>query len=178
MLLISNNVDSIGVNYPKNAIIRINTAWVNTMDSLREELKRLKNYSIYLDYPIGRKKPPLPKMTEAQLLTIVEQNKNIKYFAWSNAEKAEELSHFRYKLSQDYKRPDVMLVPKIETLIGVLHLEEIIQASKTSLIMIDKEDLATDAECPEIYQHFLEHARKKAIQLGIKSIELKGVIFN
>ncbi len=44
--------------------------------------------------------------------------------------------------------------------------------------MIDKEDLATAAGNPEIYQHFLEHARKKAEQLGIQSIELKGVIFN
>lgn len=178
ILLISNNVDSIGVEYPKEAVIRINTAWVNTVDTLRTELNRLKNYSIYLDYPIGRKKPPLPKMTEAQLLTIVEQYKNIKYFAWSNAENSEALSNFRFKLSYNFNRKDVMLVPKIETLLGVLHLEEIIKASKTQLIMIDKEDLATDAGDPEVYQHFLEHARKKAKELNIFSIELKGVIFN
>lgn len=160
------------MSYPEGSVIRINTAWVNTMSALCKELDKLENYKIYLDYPIGRKKPPLPKMTWKDILKVVEHYSNIKYVAWSNAESAEELLSARGQLPQR-----VMLVPKIETLIGVLHLEEIVSASATKLIMIDKEDLATAAGNPEIYQHFLEYARKKAEQLGIESIELKGVIF-
>jgi len=173
MLLISNNVEELGVPYPKDAVIRINTAWVNTKDSLITELNRLKDYSIYLDFPIGRSKPPLPKMTWKEILEVVAVYKNIKYVAWSNAEKPEDLKYARFQLPED-----VMLVPKIETLIGVLKLEEIVAASDTKLIMIDKEDLATAAKSAEVYQHFLEHARMVAQQLGIEAIELKGVIFN
>ncbi len=172
MLLISNNVDSLGINYPKGAVIRINTAWVNTKDALEDELIRLKDHDIYLDYPIGRKKPPLPKMSFESLFILMMQYENIKYFAWSNAEIPEDLAFARDKIPQR-----IMLVPKIETLIGVLRLEEIVKASQTKLIMIDKEDLATAAGNAEIYQHFLEHTRKKAEQLGIEAIELKGVIF-
>lgn len=172
MLLISNNAYELGIDFPEDCVIRINTAWVNTVDSLEKELYNIGKLPIYLDYPIGRSKPPLPKITWDEILNIVERFDQIKYFAWSNAEKTDELEFARMKLPER-----VMLVPKIETLLGVLHLEKIIKASKTKLIMIDKEDLYTASKSPEIYQHFLEHARKKAKELGIEAIELKGVIF-
>ena len=173
MIVISNNVDALGIEYPKGSIIRINTAWVNTLPELKKELQRLEKYRIYLDYPVGRKKPPIPKMTWNEILEVSSRYGNIDYVAWSNAENPESLRNARLDLPER-----VMLVPKIETIVGVLHLEEIINASRTKLIMIDKEDLATAAKDPELYQHLLEHARKKAEQLGIQSIELKGVIFN
>ena len=172
MLLISNNCEDIGVPYPKEAVIRINTAWVNTIESLKKELTKLTEYDIYLDYPIGRKKPPLPQMSWGELLNIVEQFHNIKYFAWSNAENTDSLEFARMKLPER-----VMLVPKIETLIGVLHIEKIVEASKTKLIMIDKEDLFSAAKNNELYNHFLEYARNKAKELKIECIELKGVLF-
>lgn len=173
MLLISNNAQDLGVDTPNDAVIRINTAWVNTVKALEEELLAIGDeYEVYLDYPIGRKKPPLPQITWGELLDIVERHENIKYFAWSNAEKPEDLAFAREKLPER-----VMIVPKIETLVGVLHLEKIVEAAKTKLIMIDKEDLYTAAKDPELYQHFLEHARKKAKTLGVEAIELKGVIF-
>ena len=175
MLVISNNCEEIGVLFPENAVIRINTAWVNTIDALRNNLdcfRKLKK-QIYLDYPLGRRKPPTPKMTWEELLPIVcEYQDVVKYFAWSNAEKVEELEFARMKLPEK-----IMLVPKIETLLGVLHLEDIVKASKTKLIMIDKEDLASACRDGEIYQHFLEYTRKKAKELGIESIELKSVVF-
>lgn len=172
MLLISNNVEELGVPYPKGAVIRINTAWVNTTEALEKELDRLKDYDIYLDYPIGRSKPPLPKMQFEELISVVKCHKNIKYFAWSNAENANQLAVARTLIPKE-----IMLVPKIETLLGVLHLEEIVNASQTKVIMIDKEDLATAAKSAEIYQHFLEHCRKKAKELNVEAIELKGVVF-
>lgn len=172
MLLISNIADSIGVEYPKNAIIRINTAWVNTKSALELELKRLKHRQIYLDYPIGRTKPPKPRMDLSTILKFIHDYDNIKYFAWSNAEFASALEEIRNVLP---KR--VTLVPKIETLIGVLHLKQIILASKTNVVVIDKEDLATAAGNPELYTHFLEAAKKKIIECNAKPIEMKGVIF-
>ena len=172
MLLISNNCEDIGVPYPKEAVIRINTAWVNTRADLIKELVKLKDYDIYLDYPIGRSKPPLPQITWDDLYYTVNEFTNIKYFAWSNAENTDSLEFARMKLPER-----VMLVPKIETLIGVLHIEKIIKAAKTKLIMIDKEDLATASKTPELYLHFLEYARNKAKELNVECIELKGVIF-
>lgn len=175
MLLISNNIESLGMKFPEDVVVRINTAWVNTYEALDKELKRLEAYNlpIYLDYPIGRKKPPLPKMTWENILEFAYNCKLVKYVAWSNAEKPEALLEARKDL------PDsVMLVPKIETLIGVLNLEEIVKASQTKVIMIDKEDLASAANDPIVYQHFLEYARKKADTLNVKAIELKAVVFN
>lgn len=173
MLLISNNADSLGVDYPENAVIRINTAWVNTVDSLRNELVRLKDREIYLDYPIGRSKPPCPQMSWSDILLIANEFDNVKYFAWSNAENADDLEFARMKLVDRIK-----LVPKIETLIGVLHLDEIVKAAKTDLIMLDKEDLYVASKSAEIYSHFLEYVRKKTKELNIEMIELKGIIFS
>lgn len=173
MLLISNNIVELGMTYPKGAIIRVNTAWVNTAEKLEKVLTELKSKEVYLDYPIGRTKYPRPNMTFDELLTIVEKFQNIKYFAWSNAENPVLLKEIREVIP-----PRVMLVPKIETLIGVLHLEDIIKACKTKVIMIDKEDLATSAKTDEIYIQFLEKARTVAKNLNIESIELKGVIFS
>lgn len=173
MLLISNNIVELGMEYPKGAIIRVNTAWVNTVEKLEETLKGLKNREVYLDYPIGRTKFPRPNMTFDELIAVVEKYRNVKYFAWSNAENSTLLKEIRTVLPNR-----VMLVPKIETLIGVLHLEDIISACQTKLIMIDKEDLATSAKTDEMYVQFLDKARSVAKKLKIECIELKGVIFN
>ena len=175
MILISNNVRDMGIPYPQDAVIRINTAWLNDPNDLRGELAHLKSMGreVYLDYPIGRRKPPFPTITWSEILEIVKEFDNIKYFAWSNAEAALDL-----EVARSYLPQRVVLVPKIESLLGVLHLEEIVRAAETTLIMIDKEDLAAAANNdPEIYQHFLDYTRKKAQALNILAIELQGVVF-
>ncbi len=54
MLLISQNLAKYNMGFPKDAVFRVNLAWVNNIQELIDTLKKHKNHSIFLDLPIGR----------------------------------------------------------------------------------------------------------------------------
>ena len=59
MILISNHLlRTEEIEIDPNAVIRINVAWVKDEDQLMDYLNI--PYTIFLDYPENRKKPPLP----------------------------------------------------------------------------------------------------------------------
>lgn len=171
MLLFSNNLRG-KIQFPAKHIIRVNSAWVKSEKELHKILEDNYESDVFLDFPSGRTKPPKPELTLMQLLNAIRLYKNIKYFAVSNAEDEEQLENIKNLIG------DVQLVPKIETLEGVRRIEKILRASKCKKVMLDKEDMWLDAKAnTRVYENAVGILKDKCSELGIKVLELKGVIF-
>ena len=85
MLLISNHLTQLDqFKKLKNVVIRINMAHVKDA----AELSRFVNveYDIFLDYPKGRSKPPVPSLSFTDSLNVLSRYNNIKYFATSTCD--------------------------------------------------------------------------------------------
>jgi hypothetical protein len=151
---------------PKDATIRVNLAWFKTIEEAKEVID-ICEQPIYLDFPSGRTKPPVPEITLEEAIEL-SKNTNVMYFAISNAEDVDKLSEIRSLINCE-------LVPKIETQEGVNKIQDMIDIG-IKTIMLDKEDLYTNCKCdPEIYNEYLNKAREYGTQ--IKILELQGVIF-
>jgi len=139
MLLISQNIKNhYNLEFPDDVVLRINLAWCNNLEELKEKLSNEKNAKFFLDLPQGRIKPPNNKYSLEEMIPILESNKQIKYFAVSNVEGKNDLQPFLDKL------PDhINIVPKIESPNSILNIKEICNALKTEekVVMLDHDDL-------------------------------------
>ena len=139
MLLISQNIKNrYNLEFPDDVVLRINLAWCNSLEELKEKLSNEKNAKFFLDLPQGRIKPPNNKYSLEEMIPILESNKQIKYFAVSNVEGKNDLQPFLDKL------PDhINIVPKIESPNSILNIKEICDALKTEekVVMLDHDDL-------------------------------------
>lgn len=174
MIVISNHVKHIGMEYPPDSLIRINLAWAGGIDDVKKIIDGAKGHKIWLDYPTGRTKPPKPSMTLMDAIRICKEFAEcIEYFAFSNAEDPNQIEMIRALVPENVK-----LAPKIETINGVNHLSDIIKASKGDLIMLDKEDLYVACEMDvERFNWFVNATRSWCKERGVICLELKGVIF-
>jgi pyruvate kinase len=174
MLVISNHVTNIGMEIPKDAVVRINLAWISGRDDLVKIVGGTYPSRIWLDYPTGRRKPPRPTLSLAQAVEFAKEFKDrVDYFAFSNAEDVNFIGVLRIAVPELIK-----LVPKIETKRGVERLSMIVDAAKTDVIMLDKEDLYVDCETDiEKFNQLVEQSRAWCEYLKIQCLELKGVIF-
>ena len=138
LLVISQNVFSYDLSLPKDAILRINLAWCNSLDYLKSVLDTHKEFVFFIDLPISRIKPPNNKYSLEDLIPIIESHKQIRYFAVSNVESKNDLQPFLEKLP-DY----INIVPKIESPKAVLNIKEICDSLKTEkkIVMLDHDDL-------------------------------------
>lgn len=160
------------MSYPENSVIRINTAWINSIDELEKILDSLKGHRIWLDYPTGRTKPPLPKFKMEEIIQFAKTHL-IEYFAFSNAEDSEFIKSIRESIPELVK-----LVPKIETKRGVENIKDILDSAKTDMIMLDKEDLYLDVSGnQEEFQNLISICREKCEEFNVTCLELKGVVF-
>ena len=89
MRIFSQNLTNYDIPLPKNSIFRINLAWINSLDELNSLLKKHEHSEIFMDLPIGRTKPPNNKYSFDDLISVLNSNKNIRYFAISNVESSE-----------------------------------------------------------------------------------------
>ena len=139
MLLISQNIKNhYNLEFPDDVILRINLAWCNSLEELKEKLSNVKNAKFFLDLPQGRIKPPNNKYSLEEMIPILESNKQIRYFAISNVENKNDLQPFLDKL------PDhINIIPKIESPNAILNIKEICNALKTEkkIVMLDHDDL-------------------------------------
>ena len=139
MLLISQNIKNhYNLKFPDDVVLRINLAWCNNLEELKEKLSKEKNAKFFLDLPQGRIKPPNNNYSLEEMIPILESNKQIKYFAVSNVEGKNDLQPFLDKL------PDhINIVPKIESPNSILNIKEICDALKTEekVVMLDHDDL-------------------------------------
>lgn len=173
MIIISNNALKYFDNLPKNLVVRVNTAWVNTVKELEILLENSTN-SIYLDYAKGRTKYPRPKIKLKSLIKLANKMPRVDYFAISNSENPNKLSSIANELN-----PRIIIVPKIESIKGIKNLKSICKAARTKIIMLDKEDLYTSLKNNDrSFRVWFNRLNKKAKENNIKILRLQGVIFD
>ena len=137
MLIISQNLTNYQVNIPEDAIFRINLAWINSLKELQDILERHQTRQIFLDLPANRTKPPNNKYDIDELTSIIKSNQNIKYFAVSNINSADDLEMYFNVIPEN-----VILVPKIESVDGISNIKQITDAlGINKIIMFDHDDL-------------------------------------
>ena len=138
MLIVSQNITNYDLSMPKDAIFRINLAWVNSIKDLEILLKSHKDHDIFLDLPINRTKPPNNRYTLEEIIEIIKNNQNIKYFAISNVESRNDLTKYLKVLPKS-----ITLVPKIESHRAVENILEITDALdyESRVLMLDHDDL-------------------------------------
>ena len=159
MLLISQNIKNhYNLEFPDDVVLRINLAWCNSLEELKEKLSNEKNAKFFLDLPQGRIKPPNNKYSLEEMIPILESNKQIRYLAVSNVEGKNDLQPFLDKL------PDhINIVPKIESPNSILNIKEICNALKTEkkIVMLDHDDLFSSIiRKNEDKNSFQEYVRK------------------
>ena len=173
MILLSNHLLTLDeFKKVKNVVVRINMAHVKDEKELKQFLSR--DYDVFLDYPKGRTKPPVPSLSFTEAVDAMKVHKNIKYFATSNIEEVSEVNLICEML------PDgVSFVPKIETLKGVLNLNKLFDTGKIKHIMLDSEDLYTDiGNDVELFLNLKDRVKKTCMVYNVELLELYGVIFS
>jgi len=172
MILVSNHLlRAHSIDIAPEAVIRINVAWCESVDQLNEYLDI--PHDVFLDYPTGRTKPPVPTITLDCAIRIAAAHSNVKWFAVSNASTAERVGSIRRKLPLT-----IQLVPKIENEAGVYFIEKIVEAAQCTHIMLDKEDLFVNVKHAERYSALVDVLRRKCGAMGVNVFELAGVIFD
>ena len=180
MLLISQNIKNhYNLEFPDDVILRINLAWSNSLEELKEKLSNVKNAKFFLDLPQGRIKPPNNKYSLEEMIPILESNKQIRYFAISNVENKNDLQPFLDKL------PDhINIVPKIESPNAILNIKEICDALKTEkkIVMLDHDDLFSSIihnnEDKNSFQKYIRKLIDFCEKENISLLRTVGVMFS
>lgn len=179
MLIISQNAKNYGIPLPDDTILRINLAWVNNLFELKELLKKNYEHKIFLDLPVGRIKPPNNKYTLNELIPIISDQKNIKYFAVSNIENKSDLDVYVKIIPKE-----ITIVPKIESPKGVTNINEIMSniQSLDKVIMLDHDDLYSNIlkqnENPSTFSDYVNKLKIYCEQNNITLLRTIGVIFS
>lgn len=171
MLLISNHLLK-QITVPADAIVRINIAWVKTPDKLEEALQT--PYDVFIDYPEGRTKPPVPKISFYEIMQIVKRYKNVKYVGVSNIESGNIAGLFKSAMVNG-----ISFVPKIETAKGINNIDSILAQSLPQYIMLDTEDLFTDVNCDVLmFEKLIEILTQKCFSYHTNILKISGVVFS
>ncbi len=172
MILISNHLLTLPEFQNVNdVVIRINMAHVKDAKELKQFVSR--DYDVFLDYPKGRTKPPVPSLSLTDAINFTQKYGNIKYFATSNIEEVAEVNLICEMLPNH-----VRFVPKIETLKGVLNLDKLFETGKIKHIMLDSEDLYTDIKNDvELFLNMKERVSKSCEKYDVELLQLYGVVF-
>tara|TARA_Y100001960_G_C14335482_1_gene662130 strand:+ start:120 stop:692 length:573 start_codon:yes stop_codon:yes gene_type:complete len=179
MLIISQNATDYDLNFPKDAVLRINLAWCNSIEELENILKKNSNYGIFVDLPIGRLKPPNNRYTLNEIIPILENYNNIKYFAVSNVDDDDDLNDF-----VDSVPKNITIVPKIESPNGVKNIEKIITKLEydKKFVMLDHDDLFSNMkknnEDPSMFQVYIKQLMEKCRENDVGLLRTVGVVFS
>ena len=177
--IISQNIINYGIEVPDNTILRINLAWCSSVKQLRNILEGHKNNSIFIDLPIKRIKPPNNKYTLNDLISVISSYNQIKYFAISNVESANDLEDYIQKIP-----PNIILVPKIESPIAIQNISEIVNAIPTDekVLMLDHDDLFSkiikNNESIDSFQNYIQKLSDYCNSNKIILLRTIGVIFS
>lgn len=172
-MIISNNALKYFDKLPSDLIIRINVAWCHSVEQLLTIIHN-STHPIYLDYPTGRTKPPVPTIALEDAIKIANDNYRVKYFAFSNAEDPDKVKELRKKVDNR-----IQLVPKIETTLGVLNMEVICDAAQTNMVMLDHEDLYVNVNCDsKRFNEYMDTTFEKGKLNNIRVFKVQGIIFD
>ncbi len=179
MIILSQNITNYNISTSEDSVLRINMAWCNSIPELEEKLTKNSNSNFFIDLPIGRIKPPNNRYTLDEMIPILENNENVKFFAVSNVESADDLKEFLEKV------PDkISIVPKIESPNGILNIDEICTAlkSKEKVVMLDHDDLFSNIvrnkEDPETFQDYIEKLIRYCEKNNVSLLRTVGVVFS
>ena len=167
------------VGKQENTVARINLAWCKNETELIDKIRVLSaaDYPIVLDFPRGRRKPPLTNFDLKTIYVLLQVFPKIQYFALSNVESPDDLKPIR----QEFKNRKIKtrLLPKIETVKAFENLKGIATYAD-DIWMVDHTDLYADlsktdqgAELPK----YLERLSIFCKQYRIKLFREQGVIF-
>lgn len=174
--IVSQNLVKSGMLLPSHTILRVNLAWHKDLDSVKEMLSEYTNNDIFIDIPIGRKKPPNHNHDLDDVASIANDFANVKYVAISNVESGKDIKYYCGKFK-------AKIVPKIETLKGTMRLASILNAMnyRPQVIMLDHEDLFSNLvhlkkehSYLDIVNRLIETCRKRKVHL----LRVKGIIFS
>ena len=177
--IISQNIINYGIEIPNDTILRINLAWCSSVKQLRSILEEHKNNSIFIDLPIKRIKPPNNKYTLNDLISVISSYNQIKYFAISNVESANDLEDYIQKIP-----PNIILVPKIESPIAIQNVSEIVNAIPTDekILMLDHDDLFSkiikNNESIDSFQNYIQKLSDYCNSNKIILLRTIGVMFS
>ena len=128
--------------------------------------------------PVGRTKPPNNKYSFDDIVIILKKNDNIRYFAISNVNSADNIRELIEKIPKH-----VSLVPKIESPDGVKNIEEITKLlGNKKIIMLDHDDLYSNLikknEEPEKFKEYISNLTNFCQKNNIIMLRTIGVIFS
>jgi len=128
--------------------------------------------------PVGRTKPPNNKYSFDDIVIILKKNDNIRYFAISNVNSADNIRELIEKIPKH-----VSLVPKIESPDGVKNIEEITKLlGDKKIIMLDHDDLYSNLikknEEPEKFKEYISNLTNFCQKNNIIMLRTIGVIFS
>ena len=178
MLLVSQNITNYEFQIPESAVFRINLAWVNSIDELEILLTKHHNREIFLDLPRNRTKPPNNKYSLSDLIQILNNNNNIKYFAISNIESESNLDEYIESIPKG-----ITIVPKIESKKGIQNIDAIIKKLQYEkpIIMLDHDDLFSDLiksnHPPETFSQHVNKLTKFCKENDVTLLRTIGIIF-
>ena len=177
MIIISQNAANYDVKFPDDCVFRINLAWINDLDTLKNILEKHENHKIFIDLPKNRTKPPNNKYSMEQIKPILEKYTNIKYFAISNVDSQQVLKEFL-----EYIPKSIIIVPKIESSLGIKNIKEISEIlGNKKIVMLDHDDLYSSMlnskddlkNFPEYIQSLINFCNKNDVTL----LRTVGVMF-
>ena len=179
MLIVSQNISQYNISFPNDVVYRINLAWINNLQELERLLKKHDKQKILLDLPINRIKPPNNKYSLDDIISILNSYENIKYFAISNVNNANDLEPYN-----DLIPKNITIVPKIESPDGISNVSEIVQAipGQEKILMLDHDDLFSAltklAEPPSNFKNYINELVEFCKENNITLLRTIGVIFS
>ena len=179
MLIVSQNITNYDMPLPKDAIFRVNLAWVNGIDELKIILDKHGSHTIFLDLPINRTKPPDNKYTLNDLVSVLQEYNNIKYLAISNVETGSDLDEYVAVIPSR-----ITIIPKIESHKGIENIETIIKKLEYEerVIMLDHDDLYSNLLksklSPSKFTFFINKLTEFCNSNDIILLRTIGVIFS
>ena len=179
LLIISQNATNYDLNFPSDVVLRINLAWCNSLEELENNLKKHSDQKIFVDLPIGRIKPPNNKYSLKDLKPILNNYKNIRYFAISNVEDETDLDEFL-----DIVPETITIIPKIESPKGIINIKKIIEKLDydEKYIMLDHDDLFSSIkrnnEEQSMFQTYVKQLITSCKEADVGILRTVGVVFS
>lgn len=179
MIIVSQNATNYDIKLPENCVYRINLAWCDSLNELENILKKHQEHSIFLDLPIGRIKPPNNKYSLEEIIPLMKQYNNVKYFAVSNVESEVDLESFIELIPKE-----TIIVPKIESPDAVDNIKLITDSlpNEKKIVMLDHDDLFSSLvrknENKDKFKDYIEKLVQFCNDNQIRLLRTVGVIFS
>jgi hypothetical protein len=183
MILVSRHLTDY-IDLPDYFVIRINLAWEHDIAELLNHISLLHN-PIFLDIPIGRKKPPNNEWNTNDIIQACVQEPLIQYLAVSNVESSEHYQEVKNSLESCAIQSRVCIVPKIESIKATQNIENILLGLNTELqrtIMIDHDDLFSDLirnniDPSTLYNQYVLPVVRRCKKYDVRVLRTAGVVF-